>query len=180
MKEIERLIVRAPLGETVGTLTADGQMFKCALGRSGLVPDKREGDGGTPVGVFPLRKLYYRADSEPEISTILRSYPIKPGQYWCDDPSDSIHYNQFINNEISARTEKMWRDDHLYDLVVTLGYNDNPPIPGLGSAIFFHLAHEDYRPTEGCVAIARSDMKALLPRLSARTVIDIAESRSTN
>lgn len=174
MNEIDRLIVRAPAGEPVGTLQAEGRIFKCALGRSGIVSDKKEGDGGTPIGVFPLRMLYYRVDSEPEISTILRSYSIKPDDFWCDDPADPVHYNQFINKKLSARAEKMWRDDHLYDLVVTLGYNDDPPVVGLGSAIFFHLAHEDYRPTEGCVAIARSDMKALLPRLSTRTVIDIA------
>jgi L,D-peptidoglycan transpeptidase YkuD (ErfK/YbiS/YcfS/YnhG family) len=41
-------------------------------------------------------------------------------------------------------------------------HNDDPVLPGAGSAIFLHLAREDFRPTEGCVALARADLEALL------------------
>jgi len=61
-----------------------------------------------------------------------------------------------------AGAERMWRDDDVYDLVVVLGHNDDPPVSPMGSAIFLHLARADYAPTEGCVAIGRADMEALL------------------
>jgi L,D-peptidoglycan transpeptidase YkuD (ErfK/YbiS/YcfS/YnhG family) len=59
------------------------------------------------------------------------------------------------------RHERLWRDDGLYDLIVPLGYNDDPPVPGLGSAIFLHCASPDYRATEGCIAIAIKDLLSL-------------------
>lgn len=65
----------------------------------------------------------------------------------------------------------MWRDDHAYDVVLVLDFNLRPRIRGGGSAIFFHLAHGDGRPTAGCLALERADMLKLLPRLSARTTI---------
>jgi len=60
----------------------------------------------------------------------------------------------------------MWRDDALYDLVLVLGHNDDPPVPGAGSAIFVHVARPDLAPTEGCVALARDDLAALAARLA--------------
>ena len=56
----------------------------------------------------------------------------------------------------------MWREDELYDIVVILAHNDDPPVPGKGSAIFLHCAKPGYPPTEGCVALARADVEALL------------------
>jgi L,D-peptidoglycan transpeptidase YkuD (ErfK/YbiS/YcfS/YnhG family) len=56
----------------------------------------------------------------------------------------------------------MWREDGVYDLVVELGYNDDPVVAGAGSAIFLHLARPDYPPTEGCVALAEADLRDLL------------------
>ena len=56
----------------------------------------------------------------------------------------------------------MWRDDYLYDLVLVLGHNDDPPVSGMGSCIFLHLARPGYAPTEGCIALARPDAVALL------------------
>ena len=67
----------------------------------------------------------------------------------------------------------MWRDDHLYDLVLVIGHNDDPVLPFMGSAVFVHLAHADYRPTEGCIAFARDDLEAILGALTpdARMVV---------
>lgn len=72
--------------------------------------------------------------------------------------------------------EYLFRADHVYDLIIPLGYNDNPVVPGRGSAIFLHLAHEDYRPTEGCIALAKPDLIAILPHIDTNTVIDIKET----
>lgn len=69
--------------------------------------------------------------------------------------------------------ERLFRDDHVYDIVVPIGYNDDPVVSGRGSAIFLHLAHEDYRPTEGCIALAKADLLAILPAIDTKTSIEI-------
>jgi L,D-peptidoglycan transpeptidase YkuD (ErfK/YbiS/YcfS/YnhG family) len=80
---------------------------------------------------------------------------------WCDDP-DSASYNQLVDLPFPGSHEKLWRDDHIYDLIITLGYNDDPVVPDRGSAIFLHVARPDYSPTEGCVAAALPDLLALM------------------
>ncbi|WP_026873241.1 L,D-transpeptidase family protein [Inquilinus limosus] len=133
----------------------------CALGRGGVRPDKREGDGATPSGRFPLRRALYRPDRGPAPATALPCAPIAPVDGWCDDPADPA-YNRPVRLPHPARHERMWRDDGLYDLVVVIGHNDDPPVAGLGSAVFVHLARPDGGPTEGCVALSRADLLDLL------------------
>lgn len=147
-----------------GWLVAEGERWRCALGRGGIIENKREGDGGTPVGSFRLRRLWVRPDRGPLPECPLPTRAISPEDGWCDDP-DSPDYNRPLTLPTQFGHERMWRDDGLYDRVVELGYNDDPPIPGLGSAIFLHCAREGYLPTEGCIALARPDLDAVLPRL---------------
>ncbi|WP_350335726.1 L,D-transpeptidase family protein [Coralliovum pocilloporae] len=144
-----------------GFLTAGSLVYPCALGRSGLVTQKHEGDGGTPRGTFRLLSGFYRHDREKKPRTILRVSPLHQRNGWCDEP-DHPSYNRPVTLPFSASHEKMWRDDHLYDLGVILDCNISERIKGRGSAIFFHLAHSNYRPTEGCVAIARNHMRQIL------------------
>ena len=134
---------------------------RCALGKGGVRPDKREGDGATPAGRFPLRRALYRPDRGPAPATALPCAAIGPEDGWCDDPADPA-YNRPIRLPHPARHERMWRDDELYDLVIVIGHNDDPPAAGLGSAVFVHLARPDWGPTEGCVALSRADLAELL------------------
>jgi L,D-peptidoglycan transpeptidase YkuD (ErfK/YbiS/YcfS/YnhG family) len=130
---------------------------RCAIGRGGISSAKREGDGTTPVGRFVCRWLYWRADRMAEPASRLGRRPIGRTDGWCDDPESSA-YNRFIRLPASIRYETLWREDRLYDLLIVLGYNDQPAIPHLGSAIFLHVASVDFRPTEGCVAMALEDL----------------------
>lgn len=149
--------------------TADGWLdlgvrrVRCALGPAGVVAaaDKREGDGASPAGVWPIRQALYRPDRGPAPATALPLAAIAEDDGWCDAPEDPA-YNRPVRLPYAASAERMWRDDHLYDLVLILGHNDDPPVSGLGSAIFLHLAKPDYAPTHGCVAVARQDLEALL------------------
>lgn len=168
------LSVRAALGATRGTLAVGERARPCALGRGGLVADKREGDGGTPLGRFPLRRLFYRPDRETAPATGLPVLPLAADLGWCDDPADPSCYNRLVRLPFAASHERMWRDDHLYDLVVELGYNDAPPVPGRGSAIFLHLARPDWGPTEGCVAMRRDDLLTVLAAAGPESAIEIA------
>ncbi len=133
----------------------------CALGRGGRRVLKREGDGATPIGVWPMREVFYRPDRVARPATRLPVSPIRPYDGWCDDPRDR-NYNRPVGLPYPASHEVLWRDDHLYDLVVVLGYNDIPRIRGRGSAIFMHLATLGLTPTEGCIALRESDLRKLL------------------
>jgi L,D-peptidoglycan transpeptidase YkuD (ErfK/YbiS/YcfS/YnhG family) len=115
----------------------------------------------TPAGAFPLRQVMYRPDRLQAPETGLSVRAIDPSDGWCDDPRDP-RYNQLIRLPCNAGHERLWRDDGLYDLLVVIGYNDDPVGAGLGSAIFLHVAKAGYGPTEGCVALALPDLIALL------------------
>ena len=146
-----------------GLFHAGVQVFSCAIGRGGLAAaaDKREGDGVSPIGVWPMRRLLYRPDRGPAPVIALPVRAITPQDGWCDDPAHP-DYNRLVQLPFSASHEILWREDGLYDLVVVLGHNDDPPIAPLGSAIFLHLAKPDYAPTEGCIALSRADLEAVL------------------
>jgi L,D-peptidoglycan transpeptidase YkuD (ErfK/YbiS/YcfS/YnhG family) len=129
----------------------------CALGRAGIARGKREGDGATPAGSFPLRRVLYRADRLAPPRGRLPAEPIAPDDGWCDDPDDA-RYNRPVKLPFAASHERMWREDRLYDLVVVLGHNDDPVKPGAGSAVFLHVAPPDGGSTAGCVGLALDDL----------------------
>ncbi|WP_371875471.1 L,D-transpeptidase [Pleomorphomonas sp. NRK KF1] len=141
------------------------------IGRSGLTALKREGDGASPRGSFRIVGGFYRPDrfgARPRCGISL--HPLRPDDGWCDDPSDA-NYNRPVRRPYPRSHEAMWRDDHAYDIVLVLDFNLRPRVRCGGSAIFFHLAHPDSRPTAGCLALSGPDMLKLLPRLSTRTII---------
>ena len=144
----------------------------CALGRGGMKSIKREGDGGTPIGTFKVLEAYYRADRIPRPKTNLPIHPITEKMGWCDEADDK-NYNRKIGLPYKSSHEKLMRDDHLYDLMVVLDYNISTRKRGAGSAIFFHLAHPDFRPTEGCVAVQKNVMLRFLEcaNLNTRFII---------
>ncbi len=141
----------------------------CSLGRSGIKVLKREGDGATPRGRFPLRYVLYRpGTSRPQTALVLR--PIRQDDGWCDSPLDR-NYNRPIRLPYPASAEHLWRRDGLYDVVVVLGYNDMPRIRNRGSAIFMHIARGDLKSTEGCIALRSRDLRRLLSVLPRRSEI---------
>ena len=151
-----------------------GHEARAALGKGGRRPaaDKREGDGASPIGAWPIRRVLYRADKGPPPSTALPVQAIAPNDGWCDAPLDRA-YNRPVTLPYPASAEGLWRDEGVYDLVVILGHNDDPVVPGAGSAIFLHLARPDFSPTEGCVALSREDLEALLAAAKPGDVLEI-------
>jgi|SRR5579863_164185 len=135
--------------------------LRAALGRAGVTTAKREGDHRTPAGSFPMRQLLYRPDRLTPPGTRLPRRALTPRDGWCDAPDDP-RYNQLVELPYPASHEALWRDDEIYDLIIPLGYNDDPVVPGRGSAIFLHVARPDWSGTEGCVALARADLLAVL------------------
>lgn len=164
-----RLTVTAP-----DRLACGGQVYRCVLGRGGVVCDKAEGDGGTPAGAFPLRRVLYRADRLERPATGLPVEQIAPDMGWCDDPAHP-DYNRQVQLPCAGRNEVLWRENEVYDLILILGHNDSPPVSGKGSAIFMHVARPDYTPTEGCVALALDDLREVLAACGPGDEILISE-----
>jgi len=156
-----------------GVLQLGPLIFRCAIGRTGISARKREGDGATPAGAWQVRRVHYRPDRGPRPPIGSRAVPVKPESGWCDAVSDA-NYNRPIRHPYPASAEQLWRADHLYDLIIVLGYNDRPRMQGRGSAIFMHVAREGYAPTEGCIALSRTHLLRLLqlqPKLRAVRVV---------
>ena len=154
-----------------GTLIFKKFQFKCALGKSGVKKNKKEGDGATPHGIFSIGKIYYRADRIRKINTNLCSKIIKKNMGWCNNPNDK-YYNKEFNLSLKKKGEKIFRKDHIYDAFIIINYNMNPVIPNKGSAIFLHLTKK-YKPTAGCVAISFKDFLTLTKFIKPRDKIQI-------
>ncbi len=155
-----------------------GRRLRCALGRGGVGTQKREGDGRTPAGAWPMRRLLYRGDRLAPPQTGLPASALAASDGWCDDPADP-RYNLPVALPCGARAEALWREDGVYDVIVPLGYNDGPIIPGRGSAIFLHVARPDYAATEGCVALALGDLLSLLAEADANARVVVAATPSS-
>ncbi len=162
-----------PGSRTKGLLIADNRVIQCALGRSGIGIKRGEGDGITPRGRFLLLYGMIRQDRLTIRSCGLRLSAIGQDDGWCDAVGD-CNYNRPVTLPYGASYERLARDDHLYDIVLVMDFNITNRMSNGGSAIFFHLAHDDYRPTEGCVAISRKNMEWLLPRIGPDTVMVVA------
>lgn len=159
-----------------GALTWRGKTYKCAIGKAGVSTEKREGDCATPVGCFPLREIYYRPDRLQTPQSNLQTSPLTPSDGWCDDPVH-LDYNRQVSLPHAGRCEELWREDEVYDLIVVIGYNESPPVQGLGSAIFLHIAKNltggKFAPTEGCVALSRDDLLEIIEELAPESQIEI-------
>ena len=166
------VVYASPLDRRRGRLLAGPLALPCALGRSGPTRAKREGDGASPAGRFALLGGFYRADRLRRPRTGLRLVPIRPQDGWCDDPGDR-RYNRRVRRPYPASHEALWREDHLYDLVLDIGANRAPIVKGRGSAIFLHFARPGFAPTEGCVAVEPRMAARLLARIGPRTRIAI-------
>lgn len=167
---------RRPGHSSQGLLRAGPLVLACAIGRSGSIVDKREGDGASPRGVWGLREAFYRADRLVRPTTRLPLRALRPDDGWCDAAFDR-NYNRHVRHPYPASAESMWRGDGLYDIVIVAGYNDRPRVQGRGSAIFVHVAGEDasgLRPTEGCVALRLDALRLLISWIGPETKLHIA------
>lgn len=169
-----QLLVVVPLrpdatrGELVLFERRDGGWFRqggplpVMVGRNGFARpgEKREGDGRTPAGLFPLESAFGYAAA---VATDMPYRQATDDDLWVDD----VHapdYNRWVRRGTSAARsfEEMKRSDHRYRYGLVTGYNRYPTVPGLGSAIFLHVWQEEGSSTSGCVALAEPDMVAIL------------------
>ncbi|MCV9385847.1 L,D-transpeptidase family protein [Reichenbachiella ulvae] len=155
-----------------------GTPIPVVLGKNGLAwgkglhesrqPEKVEGDGKAPAGIFLLGTSFGYA----ETSLIETSYPYRQAtdrDYFIDD-SQSEDYNSWksiplnqANNPKAFWTsyERMRRKDHLYEFGIVVKHNQSPAVPGKGSAIFLHVWRGPGSATLGCTAMSKENLLAL-------------------
>ena len=147
--------------------------FRCALGKGGIKKKIKEGDNVTPTGIYKITNIYYRYDKIKKIKTSIKKIKIKKNMGWCNDPKSNL-YNQQINLPNKFSYERLYRNDRIYDLVAVLNYNVKPVIKNKGSAIFIHIAKNNYEPTAGCIALKKIDLIKLLQSIKKNTKINIS------
>jgi L,D-peptidoglycan transpeptidase YkuD (ErfK/YbiS/YcfS/YnhG family) len=157
--------------KNIHTLVVDDFHLKCTIGKNGLSSLKKEGDKKTPKGSFSLENLYFRKDRIKIQKTKLNQVEIKPHMGWCDD-TNSKKYNKLIRINKKDHHEKLFRNDHKYDLLIPIKYNYNKPVPKKGSCIFIHLT-KNYKATAGCIALKKKDFMILLKFINKKTKIKI-------
>ena len=168
-----QLDVRArPAHRSQGALWIGPQHIRVALGRAGILANKREGDGGTPRGIFRPLRVWWRADRHPRPRTGLPVRRITRDTAWCEDPRDR-RYNRPFSRAAGEGGDRLWRADDLYDFIVEIDHNTRPRVAGRGSAVFIHVARPGFRPTAGCIALTLPRLRWLLDRIGPRTRITV-------
>ncbi|MBP7949280.1 MAG: L,D-transpeptidase family protein [Verrucomicrobiales bacterium] len=139
-------------------------------GQNGI-PSKREKDFRTPAGCFRIGTLYGYATQPPQ-GVVLPYHHVTARDCWVDDPA-SAFYNRHV--EIDPGNPPPWHEkqrmrlgDFAYEWLLEIRHNADPPVPGAGSAIFFHIRRGPDRPSAGCITMARNDLVQLLARLRPR------------
>ena len=146
--------------------------FRCALGKAGVGKKFQEGDGLTPIGTYKIVNVYYRKDKIKKLTSNLKLISINKSMGWCDDPK-SKKYNQLIKLPSKYKHEKLFRNDRIYDLILVLDYNMNPVIKNKGSAIFIHIAKNNYCKTKGCLALKKKNLIEIISKIKRDTKIII-------
>jgi L,D-peptidoglycan transpeptidase YkuD (ErfK/YbiS/YcfS/YnhG family) len=131
-----------------------------SIGEMGFaaIDSKKEGDGKSPSGVFPLGIAF---GYDPSVVTKMPYRQVTEDDFWVDD-ANSEDYNKWVKGEPKAASwEKMRRDDDQYKYGVVIEYNMHPIEKGKGSAIFLHV-WKDARATLGCVSMSEEMILKIL------------------
>ena len=153
-------------------LTYNKLKIKCSIGKKGIGNKRKEGDLITPKGQFRIKYILYRKD-RVKISSKLKKKVIKKNMGWCDDPK-SKQYNKLIKLPFVYRHEKLYKKENMYDIILVLNYNMNPIKKNKGSAIFIHIAKNNFKKTEGCIAIKKNQILRIVKEVEPNTQVIIS------
>lgn len=134
--------------------------FAGSIGEKGFatINKKREGDGKSPSGIFPLGIAF---GYDPSVVTRMVYRQATDDDFWVDDVH-SEDYNKWVKGKPNAVSwEKMKRDDDQYKYGVVIEYNMHPILKGKGSAIFLHVWKQG-EPTAGCVSMSEEMVLKIL------------------
>ena len=95
---------------------------------------------------------------------------------WCDDPK-SNYYNKIVKLPFVYSHERLYKKENTYDIILVLNYNMNPVIKNKGSAIFIHVAKNNFKKTEGCVAIRKFELLKIVRKITTNTRVKIVDQK---
>ena len=153
-----------PMGLRIVFVKENGEWKMTNKEPEALHPRKKEGDGKSPSGLFPLTTSFGRADKAAGISLPYT----KLGEYTeCVDDVNSFHYNKIVDrlqvgNFDWKSSEKMLEIGPAYDLGINVAHNSYPVVKGKGSCIFLHVWSNATTGTSGCTAMKREDLQKIL------------------
>jgi L,D-peptidoglycan transpeptidase YkuD (ErfK/YbiS/YcfS/YnhG family) len=153
-------------------LVIDNYRIKYAAGKRGIGEKRKEGDLITPIGKYKIKYILYRKDRVKKLLTSFKKIIITKKMGWCDDPKSKM-YNKMIKYPINYNTEKLYRKDNIYDIILVLNYNMNPVKKKKGSAIFIHVAKKNYKKTEGCIAVKKNHLLKIIKKLNKESRVEI-------
>ena len=153
-------------------LTYQNNKVKCAIGKRGIGKKQKEGDQITPRGTFRIKNILYRKDKINYFRSVIKKTPIKKNMGWCDDPK-SKDYNKLIKYPFNYKSEKLYRSNNIYDIILVLDFNMHPIRKNKGSAIFIHISNSKYSSTQGCIAIKKKELLKLIKFIDKKTKIII-------
>jgi len=153
-------------------LTYQNNKVKCAIGKRGIGKKQKEGDQITPRGTFRIKNILYRKDKINYLRSVIKKTPIKKNMGWCDDPK-SKDYNKLIKYPFNYKSEKLYRSNNIYDIILVLDFNMHPVKKNKGSAIFIHISNNKYSSTKGCIAIKKKELLRLIEFIDKKTKIII-------
>ena len=156
-------------------LTYNKLKVKCTIGKKGIGYKIKEGDLITPKGEFKIKYILYRKD-RVKISTKLKKKAIKKNMGWCDDPK-SEQYNKLVKLPYVYKHEKLFKKENIYDIIIVLNYNMNPIKKNKGSAIFIHVAKNNFEKTEGCVAVRKQQLLKIIKEVKPNTKVKISPQK---
>ncbi len=156
-------------------LTYNNYKVKCAVGKRGIKQKKREGDLVTPKGEFKIKFILYRRD-RVRVRSKIKKIVIKKNMGWCDDPKTN-YYNKLIKLPFKFSHEKLHKKENIYDIILVLNFNMDPIKKNKGSAIFIHVAKRNYKKTEGCVAIKKSQLLKIVGQIKKSTKVKIVNQK---
>ena len=157
-------------------LTFQNYKAKCAIGKRGIGYKKKEGDLITPKGIYKIKYILYRKDKVKKIQTKIKKIAIKKNMGWCNDPKSKF-YNRLVKLPFAFNCEKLFRNESIYNLILVLNYNMNPIIKNKGSAIFIHIAKQNYKKTEGCIALKKIHLLKIIKKINKNTKVKIENQR---
>jgi len=129
-------------------------------------PQKREGDGRSPAGVFRLSQAFGVADNLPPESAGF-PYAKSLSTSYCVEDARSTHYNQLVDSSrVSAASWEQWsalrRPDGLFDWGVVVEQNAPDTKKAAGSCVFLHIWRGPRRPTSGCTSMPKPELEEVI------------------
>lgn len=158
-----------------------GEPVSIVVGKSGIgwtpmlppdpnAPVKKEGDGRSPSGIFPLTQTFGFADALPGAKDYLSLKPTTE----CVDDVKSKHYAHIVDRgqvKVDWNSSEKMRDISLYKWGVVVPYNMKGTKPGAGSCIFLHIAPASGNGTAGCTAMPEANIEEIVRWIGKGTVL---------